>query len=205
MTLSDEEIIERIRAGDVDCLGEYLARRRSDLTTFILGKMGPALRQKIEADDIYQEVCTSALQSADQIDFSEYNLFGWLCQLAKRRIVDAQRKFASQKRATNREVGLYSSPAEASRAGLINLLVASITSPSEAFSRQQREFKLLQALSQLPEQQQLALRLRYVDDLPSKQVAGQIGKSDGATRVLIARAIKRLEIIMTEMESHQDD
>jgi RNA polymerase sigma-70 factor (ECF subfamily) len=88
---------------------------------------------------------------------------------------------------------------------LINLLVASITSPSEAFSRQQREFKLLQALSQLPEQQQLALRLRYVDGLPSKQVAGQIGKSDGATRVLIARAIKRLEIIMTEMEGHQDD
>ena len=172
------------------------------MTAFILGKMGPALRQKVEADDIYQEVCSSALQSADQIDLSEYDLFGWFCQLAKRRIVDVQRKFAAQKRASDREVGLYSSPAEASHAGLINLLVASITSPSEVFSRQQRESKLLQALSQLSEQQQLVLRLRYVDGLPSKKIAVQIGKSDGATRVLITRAIKRLEKTMTESEGH---
>ena len=205
MTLSEAEIIERIRGGDVDCLGEYLARRRSDLTAFIVGKMSPALRQKVEADDIYQEVCSSALQSADQIDLSQYDLFGWFCQLAKRRIVDVQRRFAAQKRAADREVGLYVTPAEASRAGLINLLVASITSPSEVFSRQQREFKLLQALSQLPEQQQRVLRLRYVDSLPSKEIATRIGKSDGATRVLITRAIKRLENIMTEMEGQSDD
>ena len=99
MELSDAEMIERIRAGDVDCFGDYLARRRSDLTAFILGKMGPALRQKVEADDIYQEVCSSALQSVGQMDWSEYDLFGWLCQLAKRRIVDVQRKFSAKKRA----------------------------------------------------------------------------------------------------------
>ena len=36
------------------------------------------------------------------------------------------------------------------QAGLINMLVASMTSPSQAFSRDQKEFQLLQAIQCVP-------------------------------------------------------
>lgn len=194
---TERKIIEQARAGNVESLAAYLEYRKSDLSAFIMGKMGPSLRGKIEADDIYQEVCASAVQSVDQIDLSEYDLFGWFCTLAKRRVVDAQRRFAARKRASDREVGLQAAAPDASRGGLIHLLVASITSPSQAFSRNQREFQLLQALAQLPAEQQQVLRLRYVDGLASKEIAEQIGKSDGATRVLITRSIKKLDKLMS--------
>ena len=194
---SEREIIEQARTGNVESLAAYLESRKPDLMAFILGKMGSSLRGKIEADDIFQEVCASAVQSVDQIDLSEYDLFGWFCTLAKRRVIDAQRRFATQKRASDREVGLQAAAPDTSRGGLINLLVASITSPSQAFSRDQREFQLMRALEQLPAEQQQVLRLRYVDGLASKEIAEKIGKSDGATRVLITRSIKKLEKLMS--------
>lgn len=201
MARTESEIIEQARAGNVESLAEYLDYRKADLTAFILGKMGPALRGKVEAADVFQEVCRTAVQTVDQVDLSEYDLFGWFCALAKRRVVDAQRRFSAQKRASAREIGLHASGPDASQGGLINLLVASITSPSQAFSRDQREFRMLNALSQLPEAQQTVLRLRYVDGLPSKEIAEKIGKSDGATRVLITRSIKKLEKLVGEMDS----
>ena len=70
---------------------------------------------------------------------------------------------------------------------------ASITSPSQAFSRNAKEFKLLAAMQQMTAEQQKVLNLRYGENLPTKQIAEMIGKSDGATRVLLTRSLKKLE------------
>lgn len=50
------------------------------------------------------------------------------------KIIDAQRRFSSQKRGALKEVGIHSST-DQSQIGIANLLSASITSPSRAFSR----------------------------------------------------------------------
>ena len=76
------------------------------------------------------------------------------------------------------------------------MLVNSMTTPSQAFSRNAREEKLLAALSELPEMQREALRMRYVESLPTKQIAEKLGKTDGALRVMLTRSLKKLEEIM---------
>ncbi|MCA9202366.1 MAG: sigma-70 family RNA polymerase sigma factor, partial [Planctomycetales bacterium] len=81
---------------------------------------------------------------------------------------------------------------------LINMLVNSMTTPSAAFARYARESQLQQAIATLPEEQATALRLRYVDGLPTKQVAMQLGKSDVATRVLLTRTLKKLQTMLRE-------
>jgi RNA polymerase sigma-70 factor (ECF subfamily) len=85
------------------------------------------------------------------------------------------------------------------------MLVASITSPSAAFSRKQKEFKLVEALNQLNEEQQNVLQMRYGQGLPSKEIASKIGKSDGATRVLITRSLKKLEGILEQATANVDN
>jgi RNA polymerase sigma-70 factor (ECF subfamily) len=40
-----------------------------------------------------------------------------------------------------------------------------------------------------------ALKMRYVDGLPSKEIAAKLGKTDGATRVLLTRSLARLQEI----------
>ncbi len=71
-----------------------------------------------------------------------------------------------------------------------------MTSASQAFSRDQRQMKLLAALEKLPEDHREALRLRYLENLPSKDIAEKLGKSDGAVRVMLTRSLAKLQQIL---------
>ena len=59
----------------------------------------------------------------------------------------------------------------------------------------------MEGLKHLPEESQKALRLRYVDGLPSKEIANQLGRTDGATRVLLTRSLAKLQ----ELLRHDSD
>src|SRR5262249_19040407 len=130
-------------------------------------------------------------------EFEHREPFGWLCQIAERRIIDAHRRFfGAQKRDAGREVPLGNPGGDTRHAGLIDLLVASMTSATQAFSRKGREAKLLEALSALNEEQREALKLRYLEGLPSKDIAARMGKTDGSVRVMLTRALDKLQQIL---------
>lgn len=191
-----QELVDRLRQGDVEALGPYFELRQSHLLMYIQRKLGTALRAKIEPEDIFQEVCTSAVKALPTYKLGDRDPFGWLCQLVDRRIVDAHRRyFEAEKRAAAKEVA-GNAKATSGRAALIDLMVASMTSPSMVFSRNQRVMRMLGALDELPEEPKEALRLRYVLGLPSKEIAERMGKSDGSVRVMLSRALDKLQGIM---------
>ncbi len=193
------QLSQRLRDGDAEALGEFVQSRRYQLLAYIERQLGAALRTKIEPDDIFQEVSADALRSLGEMDLSDRDPFGWLCQLAQRRIIDAHRRFfGAQKRAAAREVPLGTPGGETNRVALIDMLVASMTTPTQAFSRDQRQMRLLEAMSELPELHREALRLRYVEGLPSKEIAEKLDKSDGAVRVMLSRSLVRLQKILGE-------
>jgi len=191
----DNPLVARVRRGDVAALGQFIDERRHALTAYIQRKLGPALRRKIEPEDVLQEVSVSAVAALKRVDLTGHDPFGWLCQLADRRIVDAHRHFASQKRAADREVALDAQQ-QTSRAQLINMLVVSMTTPSQQLSRQGRELRLHAALAKLPDEQRELLRMRYVEGLPTKEIAERVGKGDGAVRVTLSRAVRRLQELL---------
>jgi RNA polymerase sigma-70 factor (ECF subfamily) len=122
--------------------------------------------------------------------------------LAQRRIIDAHRRFfEAQKRDAGREVSLGSAPDDSQHGELINMLVASMTTASKAFSRNQREMRLNDALAALPEDRRQVLHLRYVEGLPTKEIAERVGKTDGAVRVLLTRSLARLQEILGPEDS----
>ena len=137
-----------------------------------------------------------AVRSLAKTDLSNWDPLHWLFQICERKIIDFHRQhFASQKRDAGREAAL---PVGSEAVGLANLLAASMTTPSEAFSRDQRQLRMLAALETLPDEQREALRLRYLVGLPSKEIAEKFGKTDGATRVMISRALSRLQEMLGE-------
>src|SRR4029077_7813578 len=128
---------------DAAAMGQFIESRRPQLLAYIRNHLGTALGQKVEADDVLQEVTLEALRRAGELVDTDRDPFGWLCQIAEYRLIDIHRKlFGTQKRAAGREVGLDARAGDAEHSPLINLLVASITSPSQAFSRDQKEFQL---------------------------------------------------------------
>ncbi|MGH7200937.1 MAG: RNA polymerase sigma factor [Planctomycetaceae bacterium] len=204
MSSSDDALIERVRQRDSEALVEFIESRRRQLLSFIDRNLSDGLKRKVEPQDVLQEVAVSALGGLQDMDLSERDPFSWLCQLAERRIIDAHRKyFGAQKRSAEREVSL-GSPATASRAGgFVEFLAASMTTPSQALSRNQREFKLMAALETLPEDNREALRMRYVENLPSKEIAQRLGKTDGAVRVLLSRSLGKLQELLSKDTAFQ--
>lgn len=195
---ADEEIVGRLRAGDVGALAQFLTARQRPLLAFIERQLGAALRSKVEPDDLYQEVSAEAVRSLNGVELGDRDPFSWLCQIAERRIIDAHRRyFGAQKRSAAREVSLGTPVGgDQSRAALVDLLVMTMTTASQAFSRNQREMKLLDAMGQLNEEQREALRLRYLEGLPSKEIATRMNKTDGAVRVMLSRSLDRLQTIL---------
>jgi RNA polymerase sigma-70 factor (ECF subfamily) len=199
MTTPDDPLIARVRAHDRNALVEFLESRKPQLLAFISRSLSDRLRGKVELVDIYQEASLSAIKSFDEVDLSQRDPFNWLCHLAERRIIDAHRRFfGAQKRSGQREVHFDQVVTDSQAGGFAHLLIASITTPSKAFSRNHRELRLREAFDQLPEESRRAVQLRYVEGLPTKQIAEALGKSDGAVRVLLTRAIARLREIMTD-------
>jgi len=191
------EFAARIRNKDSQALVEFIELRRPQLLAFIERNLSALLGRKIEAADILQEVSLSAVGSLDTLELGDRDPFSWLCQLAEHKIIDAHRKLvAAKKRSADRELAPPEASAETQRGGFIDMLVVSMTSPSGAFSRDQREFRLQQALKNLPHESQEALRLRYVEGLPSKEIASRLQKTDGATRVLLTRSLAKLQELL---------
>lgn len=196
--LRTQALVARIRQHDVQALGEYIEAHRRPLLAYIERHLGDGLRRKVEPEDMLQELSADSLRSLAQYDLEERDPFGWLCQVAERRIIDAHRRFfGAQKRAAGREVSIHGGgSADTSRAGLVDLLVASMTSASRAVSRDEKQIKMMAALENLSEEQREAVRLRYLEGWPSKQIADHLGKSDGAVRVMLTRALAKLQTLL---------
>lgn len=191
----DEAILKRLRTGEADAVAQFAETRRRQLSAYVDHQLGSALRAKVEIDDLVQEAVLRAVRSPQLFIGTDRDPFSTLCHLAHEAIVDAHRKLIdAQKRAAGREVPLGAGgTATEGGGGLINLLVASITTPSRAFSRNERELRMFDALAELAETDREALRLRYVEGLPTKEIATKLGKTDGAIRVLLSRAVDKLQ------------
>jgi RNA polymerase sigma-70 factor (ECF subfamily) len=194
-----DELVKRIHSGDAAALADFLENHRPQLMAYIERQLGSGLRRKVEPEDVFQETSAEAVRSLPQIELGDRDPFSWLCQVAERRIIDLHRRFfGAQKRDAGREVplGTPGGGSETTPGGLINMLVASMTTPSQAFSRNAREGKLAEALEKLPDDQRAALRMRYVENMPSKQIAEKLGKTDAAVRVMLTRSLKKLHELL---------
>jgi len=200
----DDPVLKQgIREGNVDSLAEFLDTNRKPLIAFISRRLGDALRSKVEVDDIFQEVSAEAIRSLTPEFPGEREPFSWLCHLSERKIVDAHRHhFEAKKRDAGKERVLDGGPKKGGDGGggLVNMLVKSMTTPSAAFSRNAREARLHEAIGQLSDDQQAAIRMKYIENKPSKEIAEAIGKSDAAVRVMLTRTMKQLHEILGAQE-----
>ncbi|TWT87664.1 RNA polymerase sigma factor [Pseudobythopirellula maris] len=188
-----DALIERVRQRDPAALADYLDAVRRRMIGFIKSLCSDRLLSVVELDDLYQEVSATALTGLATAPLDEYAPIDWLQQIARRRVIDAHRfHFEAQRRDAGRQQSMHAQ-ADSSVGGMEALLVASITSPSAAFSRDVRMDRMQQAMGELTEEQQTAIRLRYAEGLPTKEIAERLGKTDVAVRVLLSRSMRQLE------------
>lgn len=195
-------LVEQIRQRDTDALAIYIEQNRVPLIGFLRSITGSRLLNVVEIDDLLQDISSSALQGLATAPFDDYEPMQWLQQIARRRVVDAHRfHFDAQRRDAGRQQSIHAPTHSGSEPlSLEQLLAASMTTPSAAMSQDNRISRMHMAISQLSEEQQTAIRLRYVDGLQTKQIAEQLGKSDVAVRVLLSRSMRELEKLLKDVK-----
>ncbi|TWU59926.1 RNA polymerase sigma factor [Rubripirellula tenax] len=198
----DQSLIDRIKQHDADSLGRYIERHRSGLTGFLRSITTARLLSAVELDDLLQEVATTAVASLDTAPLDQYEPMQWLQQVARRRVVDAHRfHFGAQRRDSRRQQSLHAPAGGGDQEmGLEQMLAASMTSPSAAFSQDVRLNRMQQAIASLGEEQRTVIRMRYVDGLATKQIAEQLEKTDVAIRVLLSRSMRQLEKLLEDVK-----
>jgi RNA polymerase sigma-70 factor (ECF subfamily) len=192
-----DALVERLRGGDAEALAELLKQYRGPLLAYINSRLGPAMKTRVEADDILQDLSVVALKRLADLAAPTRDPFPWLCHLSEQRIIDTHRRlFGAQKRAAERQVPLDTPLGRESEGKLEDLLVASLTTPSDALSKNQKQLELLLAIQQLPAKMQEILRLRYTEGLTTREIAERLGTSDAAIRVQLSRAVARLQELL---------
>lgn len=83
-------------------------------------------------------------------------------------------------------------------------LVAPHTTEQLVEGREQAR-QVLDGVSRLPEDRREALIMRFALGMDNREIARALGRSDGATKVLIHRAIKQLEGLVGEAEGQDGD
>ncbi|MEM9367748.1 MAG: sigma-70 family RNA polymerase sigma factor [Planctomycetota bacterium] len=183
---------------DANLLGDYMNANQPRLLAMIQRKMGGKLAAKMTADDLYQELARAALAGLADAPFEKYSVWSWLCALAVQRVADGGRYVSAGIRNSDKEQAIHGSD-DSGSGGLEAMLAASITSPSAALSQDVRMTRLSEAIAQLPEDQRTAITLRYLEGLPTKEIADRMGKQDVAVRVMLSRCVRTLEKLLQDV------
>ncbi len=134
------------------------------------------------AEDLTSEVFARLLAALRKGTPPQTTLRGWLYGVAANVVADHQR---AAYRATHTE--------------LDESLVSPGAGPAEQLDRSLAREALLEAVKDLTEDQQHVLALRYGSELPIRDVAEALGKTEGAVKQLLARAVTRLSKTMQPM------
>jgi RNA polymerase sigma-70 factor (ECF subfamily) len=175
-------------------LAQLLESFRNYLRLLARTGIDSALQGKADPSDAVQEALLKAHQSFDQFrGQSEAELAAWLRQILRNVLHDLARRYqeAGQRR-VSRERPLEE-VLDASSSAMNRLLAGGGPTPSESAERREMGVVLAEALAELSDDHREVLVLRSLEERDWPEVAQSMGRSEGAVRMLWARALKQLK------------
>lgn len=176
--------LDRARQGDGQALGDLLQSFRPYVRAIVQALRNGQAPARIDDSDLIQDALLEVHRSfAGFHGGSVAEFVVWLRQIVLRSAGHTLRSLVgTEKRSPEREL-----PGE-----VVNELADSGSTPSGRAIRHEESVRLADALARLPEDMQQVLLGRFLDDLPYAVLAGRLGRSEAAVRVLYTRALRRL-------------
>ena len=147
----------------------FLDGHRDVVWRFLVSSVGHS-----EAEDCFQETFIAALRAYPRLR-ADSNLRAWVLTIAHRKAMDAHR-------ARSRRAVPVADPAA--------------VDARSATARPAHDEALWNAVGELPARQRSAVVLRYVGDLPHRDVAAAIGCSEEAARRSLHEGLTRLRKVV---------
>ncbi|MET0417248.1 MAG: sigma-70 family RNA polymerase sigma factor [Actinoplanes sp.] len=168
---SDEELAERLRAGDETALREAYERHGAAVLYLAQRLLG----NRADAEDVTQVTFVAAWTGRDGFDPQRGTLLAWLLGIARRKTIDRIRAAAREQRTTEAvQIAQHTPQTEESPERIVDRLVVA------------------DEMKRLPEEQRRTLELAFYDDLSHPQIAAATGLPLGTVKSHIRRGMAAL-------------
>ena len=176
-----EDIIRRARLGDSEAFAVLYESYFTPLYRYICFRVS----DKEDADDLTQEVFLKAYASFPRYISSGGSPLAYFYTIARNSIIDHHRK----KKTVIADEDIFNNiPDDAESAEM------------QAAKKEDYE-NLRQKIAQLPQDQQDAIVLRFIDGLSTQEIATMLGKSEVAIRQLQSRGLRSLRNMFKQEKS----
>jgi len=175
------------RRGEEPALEQVLALTEARLRSRIDRRLGPKLRASLRRSDVLQNTYLAMLDALPNFTGETPDEFvAWIAQMIENDIRRQHRWFSAGKR---------KAPSRTSQRNVLaGILLDPVPTPSAEVARTEEQSAVHDALARLEPDHAEVIRLSVFDDLPHKEVAARMGRSEGACRMLLLRARAALAI-----------
>ena len=193
--MSDETgtLVKQASQGDRPAVELLLQRHLPGLRAFIRLRAGPMIRKRESESDLAQSVCREVLEHLDKFQYGDETGFKrWLYTTALRKILHRYEYYAADKRNVMREVpGPAQGGTTHGDASLLDSYRTFSTPTQHAMKREEVE-RVERAFDGLRDEQREVISLAHVVGMSRAEIAAQLGKSEGAVRTMLSRALAEL-------------
>jgi RNA polymerase sigma-70 factor (ECF subfamily) len=194
-----DELVRRAGEGDASATRVLFERHRGRLARMVNLRMDPRVRGRIDPSDVVQETLVAASQRMERY-LAERPLpfYPWLRQIAWEKLVHLHdRHLRARKRTVTREQPFFPDISDESAMILAERFAGAASSPSAAAVRKELRQRVQQALSQLSADDREILLERYLEQMPSKEIAAGMGISEAAVNMRHMRALERVRKLLS--------
>jgi RNA polymerase sigma-70 factor (ECF subfamily) len=176
----DRRLVERTLAGDVDAFAVLHRRYFARIYRLALFRC----QSPSDAEDIASETFVRAIAHLPAFRFRGDSLFPWLSRICSNLAADLGRRRAP----AGVLVSLDAPAAEGLRA-LLEGVAGDAPDPYDIAERHEAQALIRAAIAGLPPDQCDAVLLRFLGDMSLKEIAHALGKTEGAIKALLHRAM----------------
>ena len=199
-----DHLLRRVLDGSTDQLGRLLEVYRHYLSLLADSQLDRKVRARVSPSDIVQETMLEAHRDFGQFrGKSEGEFVGWLRQILDNNLARViERHVLAGKRDIRRQVSMdqLKTSVERSTMNFGNVFAGREETPSVQCEQRERAVILADLMSELPEHYRQVLVLRNLNGLSFQEVAGQMERSEPATKMLWMRAVKKLRHLYDSAE-----
>ncbi len=175
----DRELIGKIAQRDQAAFGVLYDRLSGPLFSLVLKMLG----DRVETEDVLQEICLQIWRRASSYDPSQSSVFGWAVLLARGKAIDRLRARGRRLRVIARSAD----EDEVSNAGASTAATA-----ADALNRDEDATRVRSILQSLPREQQEAIEMAFFSELTHQDIAKRLNEPLGTVKARIRRGLLRL-------------
>tara|TARA_R110002072_G_scaffold269079_10_gene428334 strand:- start:5027 stop:5635 length:609 start_codon:yes stop_codon:yes gene_type:complete len=175
------KLLEAAKKGEQDALDQILLMTEERLRRVVDRRLGPKLRASLRRSDVLQNSYLAMLDALPRFEGDNPDDFvAWVARMIENDIRRQNRWFTAGKR---------KAPSRTSQRNLLaGILGQSVPTPSAVMSGNEDRLAVREAMCRLEADHARIIELSVFEELTHREIAEEMGRTEGACRMLLLRA-----------------